>query len=112
MTYPECEGETEIRKIPYYYKKATYLGEFEAEVCKKCNSRYFTEKGFSEIRRVATRMRIWGERAISEIFEESTVSDDHGRVPVIMSYQLFPRQEIYQKTIMEPTASYEVSKCQ
>jgi len=64
---PECEAQTKIKVIQTYYDDTIYLGDFEAEVCTKCNAKYYTEKGYEGIRKAAIKMDLWGEKRSSEI---------------------------------------------
>jgi YgiT-type zinc finger domain-containing protein len=70
---PECDGVLKIKKIPYRYRNQIYLGDFKAEVCKKCGSIYFVEDSFKEIVIIAKLQGIWGrESLIPQRIEIST----------------------------------------
>ena len=94
MKCPDCGATSEIKLIPSFYKNKIYLGEFEAEVCTKCDARYYTEKGFSKIQQVAIELKIWGENALKMPRTENTVSG-HKQIHTILPSLLYPMEEIY-----------------
>jgi len=62
---PECNGMISIKKMPYRYRNQIDIGEFEAEVCEKCGTVYFTQESFKEIEFRAKQLRIWGREALT-----------------------------------------------
>lgn len=60
---PECDNQMLRRKVPYDYK-GKYFGEYEAYVCEKCDTTYFTEKSFQEIENKAKELGIWGHGSV------------------------------------------------
>ena len=89
MNCPKCEEEMYYTKIPFLYNSRYLLGEFEAVVCKSCGAKYFTEKGFSNIRKTSIEMEIWGNEPFYEPIEEDTseYGDDIG---TFNSYVIYP----------------------
>jgi len=87
MICPECGGEVIIAEVPYYYRKHIYLGEFEAEICKKCGATYFKEKSFIEIERRAKILRIWGRKIIPT--EEKLTIAVESNIPTVDVRQIF-----------------------
>ena len=48
MNCPKCGSKMRLETAPYTYEDCCYIGDFEAYVCQKCNSSYFTEKGMKD----------------------------------------------------------------
>lgn len=66
MECPICNGSLTMEKVPYKHDDID-LGDFEAEVCSKCNEVYFTEKSSDEIDAIARKLGIWGLERKSKI---------------------------------------------
>lgn len=64
MNCPDCDERMVIKEIPYFYQDLIYLGDFEAKICTKCGSFYFTEESSKEIELRAQLIGIWGRKAI------------------------------------------------
>ena len=92
-----CGGEVRVSKIPYFYQNRTYLGDFDAEICEKCNSTFFTEESFYEIQRIAKLRNLWGERPIQSPFSSLTVRI-RGRSGIVKPRTLFGHNDIIRKT--------------
>ncbi len=95
MKCPECGSEIIVEKIPYMFHNHTYLGDFEAERCFKCGTDYFTEDSYSEIEKVAKKMKIWGLNRLPDIENITTVKVDD--IPLINLMTLYGNTTLTQK---------------
>ncbi len=60
MKCPLCDkGKLVKKKSPYAYGDI-YFGEFDSEVCTKCNEIIFTEEAFDAIESKAKDLGVWG----------------------------------------------------
>ena len=62
----ECGGKVVIKKVPFslFGEK---LGEFEAEVCTKCNEEVFSEETVRKMEDMAKEKGLWGLRAKTKV---------------------------------------------
>lgn len=64
---PECEkGCLQKKKIPYYLY-GIKIGDFEGEVCSKCDAKYFNEEQDMKIEEKVKSMNLWGLETESKI---------------------------------------------
>jgi YgiT-type zinc finger domain-containing protein len=66
MECPLCEGKFLRTKREYAYNDIS-LGEFEADVCKRCGEVFFTEAASDEIDRLARAGGLWGLEARTKV---------------------------------------------
>lgn len=91
---PECDGNLRIKKIPYLFHNQINLGEFEAEVCNKCGSTYFTEESFKEIQLRAKILGLWGREALQVEIPKITTSAR--RMPKTELSEIFTKLPYYE----------------
>ncbi len=56
---PICNGKMVRKKAPYWFGNIS-LGEFEADVCRKCGEAFYTEESSDQIDSRAKKMGVWG----------------------------------------------------
>ncbi len=66
MKCPLCEAELERKKLTYEYADVD-LGKFDADVCKECGERFFTEEASKEIDKKAKELGVWGLSATTKV---------------------------------------------
>ena len=66
MKCPLCQGSLVHRKVEYEYG-GTSLGNFEADVCRKCGEAFFTEEASDAIDVRAKELGLWGLERRSKV---------------------------------------------
>ncbi len=59
MKCPICNGRLSRKNVDFKLGNID-LGEFEADVCSKCNERFFTEESSDNIDKKAKELGLWG----------------------------------------------------
>ena len=93
MVCPDCNGELINKKIPYFFHDIIYLGDFEAEICERCNSIYFTEESSKQIELRAKLIGIWGSEAIPP--KKPLITNSSGRIPITNASTIYGEKQIF-----------------
>lgn len=59
MNCPMCNSKMKREKVAYEFAGRN-LGDFEADICEKCNETFFTEESSDKIDAKAKELNLWG----------------------------------------------------
>ena len=99
MKCPVCDKDTIIRREPFQIDDR-YLGDFEADVCLKCNEVFFTEESAKLIELVSKEIGIWASEV--PLYECDKTSMNLGHDAIIEFWLMFHDPYENQKYIIIP----------